>query len=175
MRTWEIYTQQRGKNILGYRHRDFDDEDFLNSSFLFYDENADLVRVTVKDCLGTERLRYTYQEVEIPWLKSRPMPAKRAAAAPPKASTVEEPRFPVVLNLPFDLFVNELEGTEGLTPGESEFAGSFVTLPHKHKRKHQENEKKLKTALRLGITDLLEDIGTEDDESVLVRTTRAFW
>ncbi|XP_074568595.1 polyphenol oxidase, chloroplastic-like [Curcuma longa] len=191
------------------RHRDFDDKDWLDASFLFYDENADLVRVTVKDCLNTELLRYTYQDVEIPWLKSRPTPAKRAAAAPqrlrrPSASTVEATRFPVVLNSPvsftvkrpkvsrsgaekeeeeevlvvegieydrdffikFDVFVNALEGTEGLTPGESEFAGSFVNVPHKHK--HRKNEKKLRTGLRLGITDLLEDIGAEDDESVLV-------
>ncbi|KAG6478561.1 polyphenol oxidase, chloroplastic-like [Zingiber officinale] len=202
-RVWYLWKK------LGGRHRDFDDKDWLNASFLFYDENADLVRVTVKDCLETERLRYTYQAVEIPWLKSRPTPAKRAAAGTqrlgrPSASTAEAARFPVVLNSPvsftvkrpklsrsgaekeaeeevlvvegieydrdffikFDVFVNALEGTEGLTPGESEFAGSFVNVPHKHK--HRKKEKKLKTGLRLGITDLLEDIGAEGDESVLV-------
>ncbi|CAL9158532.1 polyphenol oxidase, chloroplastic-like [Musa acuminata AAA Group] len=190
---------------LGGKHQDFNDKDWLNTTFLFYDENADLVRVTLKDCLEPEWLRYDYQDVEIPWLKTRPTPkalkAQKTAAKTLKA-TAETP-FPVTLQsavsttvkrpkvsrsgkekeeeeevlivegiefdrdyfIKFDVFVNATEG-EGITPGASEFAGSFVNVPHKHK--HSKKEKKLKTRLCLGITDLLEDIGAEDDDSVLV-------
>jgi polyphenol oxidase len=32
------------------------------------------VKVKVKDCLDNEAMRFTYQDVPIPWLKSRPTP-----------------------------------------------------------------------------------------------------
>ncbi|MEI4867099.1 tyrosinase family domain-containing protein, partial [Klebsiella pneumoniae] len=44
-----------------------------------------------------------------------------------------------------------------------EFAGSFVNVPHKHR-----HGKKIKTRLRLGLTELLEDLGVEDDDNVMV-------
>ncbi|CAK9136637.1 unnamed protein product [Ilex paraguariensis] len=62
----------------------------------------------------------------------------------------------------FDVFVNdEDEAMSG--PDKTEFAGSFVHMPHKHN-----HGKKIKTNLRLGITELLEGLGAEDDERVLV-------
>jgi len=62
----------------------------------------------------------------------------------------------------FDVFINdEDETTSG--PHKTEFAGSFVNVPHKHK-----HNKKIKTRLRLGISELLEDLGAEDDDNVLV-------
>ena len=62
----------------------------------------------------------------------------------------------------FDVFINdEDEATSG--PDKTEFAGSFVNVPHKHK-----HHKKIKTRLRLGISELLEDLDAEDDEGVLV-------
>lgn len=48
------------------------DSDWLNSSFLLYDEEARLVRVTVRDMLDSEKLRYTYDGVGLPWLNARP-------------------------------------------------------------------------------------------------------
>ncbi|CAL9772534.1 unnamed protein product [Musa acuminata subsp. burmannicoides] len=190
---------------LSRKHQDFNDSDWLKASFLFYDENADLVRVTVKDCLETDWLRYTYQDVKIPWANSRPTPklAKARKGASRSLKATAEVQFPVTLESPvkatvkrpkvgrsgkekedeeeilivegiefdrdyfikFDVFVNATEG-DGITAGASEFAGSFVNVPHKHK--HRKDENKLKTRLCLGITDLLEDIGAEDDDSVLV-------
>ncbi|KAF7081980.1 hypothetical protein CFC21_085871 [Triticum aestivum] len=56
-------------------HTDFTDTDWLDSNFLFYDEEARLVRVHVRDCLDTLALRYTYQDVPLPWLTAKPTEA----------------------------------------------------------------------------------------------------
>ncbi|KAG8078187.1 hypothetical protein GUJ93_ZPchr0007g5030 [Zizania palustris] len=54
------------------RHLVFTDPDWLESSFLFYDEEARLVRITVRDVLNIDKLRYAYDKVDIPWLNARP-------------------------------------------------------------------------------------------------------
>ncbi|KAI3892186.1 hypothetical protein MKW92_011999 [Papaver armeniacum] len=61
----------------------------------------------------------------------------------------------------FDVFIND-EGKVG--PESSEFAGSFTNVPHKHGKK----DKKIKTCLKLRITEILEDLDAEDDDDVLV-------
>ncbi|KAL7088903.1 hypothetical protein ACP275_13G156600 [Erythranthe tilingii] len=196
---------------LGGRRQDITDPDFLDASFLFYDENGQMVRVKTRDCLDNTKLGYTYQEVEIPWLKSRPTPkvssvlkklkklgkAKAAAAEthrPPKEvlpakldkvlkimvkrpkkkrSKKEKDELEEILIIQgielerdvyakFDVYIND-EDDETSTEENTEFAGSFVNVPHKHK-----HGKKIKTQLRLSITDILEDLDAEDDEHVLV-------
>lgn len=62
----------------------------------------------------------------------------------------------------FDVYINDDEESAS-GPDKTEFAGSFVNVPHLHTR-----EKKKKTSLKLGITDLLEDLGVDDDDSVVV-------
>ncbi|THG02474.1 hypothetical protein TEA_022444 [Camellia sinensis var. sinensis] len=61
----------------------------------------------------------------------------------------------------FDVLINDEH--EVIGPDNTEFAGSFVNVPHKHK-----HGKKIKTMLRLGIAELLEELGAEDDDGVLV-------
>ncbi|KAL6992611.1 catechol oxidase [Sarracenia purpurea var. burkii] len=202
-RMWTIW------KTLGGKRQDFTDPDWLNTEFVFYDENAQLVRVKVKDCLDNKKLGYVYQDVEIPWLKSKPTPrlskifkkvknaniaiaAETSMAAadvfPTKLDRVvkvvvprpkksrskkekdEEEEILVIEGIEverdvfvkFDVFVNDEEEAKS-GPEKSEFAGSFVNVPHKHK-----HHTKIKTRLRLGITELLEEIGAEDDDSVLV-------
>lgn len=65
----------------------------------------------------------------------------------------------------FDVFIND-EDEKVIRPGNSEFAGSFVNVPHKHK--HGGGKNKTKTCLRLGISELLEDLGAEDDDGIVV-------
>ncbi|KAL5576783.1 hypothetical protein UlMin_018482 [Ulmus minor] len=205
-RMWSIW------KTLGGKRRDFTDPDWLNAGFLFYDENAQLVRVRVRDCLDSRNLGYVYEDVDIPWLKSKPTPrnttqARKVArssfgvalAAEAKQTSPGEVKFPIRLEkvisttvarprksrsrkekeeeeevlvidgiefdrsvgVKFDVYVND-EDESG--PEKSEFAGSFVSVPHGNKR----GKTTLKTCLRLGITDLLEDVGAEDDESVVV-------
>ncbi|KAG9454119.1 hypothetical protein H6P81_007023 [Aristolochia fimbriata] len=208
-RMWDIW------KTLGRRRRDFADPDWLNTAFLFYDENARLVRVKIRDCLDHKKLCYTYQHVEIPWLKYRPTPLKpkaaRAAAAKSsstnnmimKAATrTTVTKFPVdlkkvvkvVVNRPkksrtkeekeeeeevvvvdgiefdgdeavkFDVYINLEEETMG-KPTATEFAGSFVNVPRMHGKTSSKN---IKTRMRVGITELLEDIEDDDDDDVVV-------
>lgn len=49
------------------------------------------------------------------------------------------------------------------TKRKTKFAGSLVNLPHKHKY-----GKIMKTRLKLALTDLLEDLGAKDDDSIFV-------
>ncbi|KAK9936325.1 hypothetical protein M0R45_013173 [Rubus argutus] len=59
----------------------------------------------------------------------------------------------------FDVHVNDDEDDLS-RPDNSEFAGSFVYLPHRRKM--------VTTSLRLGMTDLLEDLGADGDDSIKV-------
>ncbi|KAG8377225.1 hypothetical protein BUALT_Bualt08G0006200 [Buddleja alternifolia] len=196
---------------LGGRREDIKDHDFLDGAFLFYDENGHLVWVKVRDCLDNTKLGYVYQDVEIPWLESRPKPRissavrkmKRLVKAnaadttgdcsprevlPAKVDKVlkvmvkrpkkkrskkEKDELEEILIIQgieldrdvyakFDVYIND-EDDEVSTEENTEFAGSFVNVPHKHK-----HGKKIKTQLRLSITDLLEDLDAEDDEHVFV-------
>ncbi|XP_051124777.1 polyphenol oxidase, chloroplastic-like [Andrographis paniculata] len=203
-RLWTVW------KTLGGRRKDIDDRDYLDASFVFYDENAQMVRVKVRDCLDQGKLGYVYQDVEIPWLNSRPTPrissavrklknlvkaraADTAARGPKdvfpakldrvvkvmvkrpkkKRSRKEKDELEEILVIEgievdrdvyakFDVFIND-EDDEISTPDNTEFAGSFVNVPHKHK-----HTRKIKTQLRLSITDILEELDTEGDDHVLV-------
>ncbi|KAH7839089.1 hypothetical protein Vadar_034748 [Vaccinium darrowii] len=206
-RMWSIW------KTLGGKRKDFTDPDWLNTEFLFYDENAQLVRVKVKDCLDSRYLGYVYQDLNIPWLKNRPtalvskvsrkikkagvamaadipaaaqvFPAKldkvvRAMVARPKKSRTtkekdDEEEILVIEGIEledresfvkFDVFINDEDETV-IRPGNSEFAGSFVNLPHKHGGKNKTTSRTT-SRLRLGITELLEDLGAEDDDGIVV-------
>ncbi|KAL5730207.1 catechol oxidase [Ranunculus cassubicifolius] len=183
---------------LGGNRRDFTDPDWLNSAFLFYDENKNLVRVKVRDY------------VTIPWLQTRPTPRKASTRSAGKSkATTRKTRgidlsnvFPKKLDAPvtllvsrpktnkrskkekedqeevlviegikfetdkvikFDVYIND-EDDKKPSAASSEFAGSFVNVPHKHGKKMKEQT----TRLRLGLTDLLEDLDAEDDDEVFV-------
>lgn len=202
-RMWNIWKTLPGKN-----RKDFTDTDYLDSAFLFYDENKQLVRVKVRDCLDTKKLGYDYKEVPLPWLKSRPVrkakkPSKGGAGS---ANAAEAPTpvedastaFPKVLdkiikvNVPrpkksrtqeekedeeeileidgieydgdeyikFDVYINDEDEVQS-GPANAEFAGAFSNVPFKV-------SKKVKTNLSLGITELLEDLGADDDEGLVV-------
>lgn len=204
-RMWSVW------KTLGGRRQDFTDPDWLDTGFLFYNENAELVRVKIRDCLDTKSLGYVYQDVPTPWLSTRPTPrlarvARRIkslvtanAADAPFAKDV----FPTVLDkvikvmvprpkktrskkekadkeetlviegievkreqfVKFDVFINdEDEATSGAD--KTEFAGTFVNVPHQHH--HKLGKKVTKTSQRFGLNELLEDLGAEDDENVLV-------
>jgi polyphenol oxidase len=193
-RMWTIW-----KTIPGGTRRDISDPDWLNSEFLFYNENAELVRCKVRDCLDNRRLRYTYQNVEIPWLQSKPIPRRLGKkAAETKTALTPITAFPLVLDktivtvvsrpkksrsrkekeeedevlviegieydkgkfVKFDVFIND-DVEMPSKPENTEFAGSFVNVSHKHAEKS-------KTRLILGITELLEDLEADGDDSIVV-------
>lgn len=72
----------------------FNDLSWLDSSFLFYDEEARLVRVTVRDMLDTEKLRYRFQKVPMPWATARP---PKTPGVNTTRGVLKSVRFPVSL------------------------------------------------------------------------------
>ncbi|KAL5576780.1 hypothetical protein UlMin_018479 [Ulmus minor] len=203
-RMWYLW-----KNKLGGKYnRDFDDSDWLNTEFYFYDEKAELVRVKIRDCLDNEKqLGYTYKEVDLPWLYSKPIPLSKRAM---KSLNFDDPKFlkaadgikyvldrsPIKVLVPLPKkknrllrsldekeSVEEVLEIEGITfdtnqhvkfnvyvndedvdnPCYSEFAGSFVNVPH-----YSNSKSVKKTCLRLGLSDLLDAMEVEDDEYVIV-------
>lgn len=207
-RMWTLW-----KSLGGGRRQDITDRDWLDSSFLFYDENAQMVRIKVSDVLDNAKLGYSYQAVDTPWLTSRPTPrlskvvrkVKKLgvanAAGGGLAGTVKDV-FPAKLDkvirvmvkrptkkkrsnkekdekeeileiqkieverdafAKFDVFINDEDDDPKSAPDQTEFAGSFVNVPHKHK-----HGKKIKTHLSLSLTEILEDLDAENDDHVLV-------
>ena len=65
----------------------------------------------------------------------------------------------------FDVFVNYNEDDVMVSSGEeSEFAGSFAQLPHGING----DDMVMRSGVRFGLTEVLEDIEAEDDEFILV-------
>ncbi|XP_022927080.1 polyphenol oxidase, chloroplastic-like [Cucurbita moschata] len=188
-RMWSVW------KTLGGRRQDLQNPEWLNASFIFYNEKAQAVRVRVRDCLDTKKLGYVYQDVELPWLQTRPMPrgarkaarhpkmkfpvtlksaisteVKRAKKSRSKKEKEEEEEILVIegikldpnMLVKFDIYINDEDEKENRAD-ITEFAGSFVNVPHKHG-----HNKKVKTGLRLGITELLEDLGADGDDSIIV-------
>ncbi|KAI3498949.1 hypothetical protein L1887_34738 [Cichorium endivia] len=197
-RMWSLW------KMMGGNHKDITDEDWLNTSFVFYDENKNLVRVYVKDCLFTNQLGYDYQRIDVPWQKSKPVPrapkSRIAQRSIGKVKQAKEVFFPVKLDkivkvlvprpkksrskkekeekeellivqsitydsekyVKFDVYVND-EDDDASAPDQTEFAGSFAQLPHKHKGKSMST-----SSFRAGLTELLEELDADDDDNVLV-------
>lgn len=190
-RLWTVW-----RGLRGSKPKEFDNHDWLNADFLFYDEHAQLVRVKVGDTLDNQKLGYVYQDVELPWVKKRPLARfkKSKVAKLYKAETV----FPVKLDkvvkvvvdrpkksrsekekereeellviegievetgkfVKFDVFVNEEEEKHDEVD-KAEYVGCYSQLPHK-------NSSKVKAKIRLGLSEVLEDLDVEDDDKVLV-------
>ncbi|KAM0063177.1 putative catechol oxidase [Helianthus debilis subsp. tardiflorus] len=97
-RMWKLW-----KDLRLPGHVDPKEDDWLNASYVFYDENEDLVRVYNKDCVDVRRLKYDFIENSdgpFPWRKSRPPQRRKSAqvASTPDVKTVEDTKFPVHLD-----------------------------------------------------------------------------
>ncbi|KAI3457554.1 hypothetical protein Pfo_014217 [Paulownia fortunei] len=163
--------------------KDITDPDYLNASFLFYDENKQLVRVKVADCIDHKKMGYEFEKVDIPWLNYKP--TKKAAKAKiqkiSSGAQSAEGLFPLTLKkitrvlvlvlenietdttkfIKFDVFVNdEDDNSEELD--KAEYAGTFAQVPHKTK------DKKGKSNISLRLTELYEDIDVADDDTIVV-------
>ncbi|KAF3451518.1 hypothetical protein FNV43_RR07613 [Rhamnella rubrinervis] len=175
-RMWTIW------KTLGGKRKDLTDPDWLNAAFVFYDENAQLVRVSVRDCLNEKKLgqRSQRQRARTDFPLTLDSVVRTVVARPKKKRSKQEKEeeeevlvvdgieFDRGVPVKFDVYVND-EDDSPSGPEKSEFAGSFVSVPHTHKSK-----KKIRTCLRLGLTDLLEDLEAEDDDSVVVTLVPRF-
>lgn len=72
--------------------------------------------------------------------------------------------FEKTLSVSFAVYVNDEDQTETIRPDNSEFAGSFTSVPSGKKDSHE----KTKTDVLFAITELLEDLDAEDDDTVVV-------
>ncbi|KAG6398104.1 hypothetical protein SASPL_139556 [Salvia splendens] len=186
-RLWSVW-----RGLRGHRPKEFEDEDWLEASFVFYDENAQLVRVRVKDTLEDEKMGFSYQKVDLPWLDKRPKARVRRSRIASKAVGVSNV-FPVKLDkvvrvlverpkrkkgeeellviegievdtskfVRFEVFVNDEDDEPGEVKERAEYAGGYSQVPHK-------NSTKVKSKIRLGLRELLEDLDVEDDDKILV-------
>ncbi|KAK6268809.1 hypothetical protein QUC31_012969 [Theobroma cacao] len=100
-RMWSVWEKTLGPN-------NFNDAERLNATFYFYDENANLVRAKVRDCLDNKTLGYDYEPVEMPWRLTKPVTRKlgkkggrghgHAMAAEIKNKNIIRNAFPIVLD-----------------------------------------------------------------------------
>ncbi|KAL6506918.1 hypothetical protein OROHE_022355 [Orobanche hederae] len=171
------------------------DTDFLNASFLFYNENSELVRVTVKDSLDNFKLGYDFERIDLPWLDYRPprQSAKariiRTSTTAPKASTLfplkleETVRFQVdktkkgkadellvIENITLDmtkfLKFDVFVNDEDDNPQELDKASYAGTYAQvPHNRA---GDKTSTTSISLKLTELYEDMDVADDDTVVV-------
>ncbi|OEL36750.1 Polyphenol oxidase II, chloroplastic, partial [Dichanthelium oligosanthes] len=96
-RMWHIWSTKLGG-------KGFDDPEWLDASFVFYDdvENPRRVRIKFRDVLDARNLGYTYDEEaekDLPWINCKLTPlVPHGKDAPPRPSTRKAaPVFPVTL------------------------------------------------------------------------------
>ncbi|KAL8508607.1 hypothetical protein ACS0TY_019016 [Phlomoides rotata] len=188
-RMWAIWEHLPSKEI---PDKKITDPDFLNSSFLFYDENAQLVRVFVKDSLDNLRMGYDYERIDLPWLdlpprQSRPARNRKSTVAPAGVTV-----FPLTLDKVVRFQVDktkkgkadELLVLEDITVDTSKFlkldvfvnmeddnfaeldkaayAGTYAQVPHKT------TDQFTTTSIKLNLKELYEDMDVEDDDTIVV-------
>ncbi|KAK4728053.1 hypothetical protein R3W88_021041 [Solanum pinnatisectum] len=69
----------------------------------------------------------------------------------------------------FDVFLNVDKTVNADELDKAEFAGSYTSLPHVHVSNSKDHDKKnTKVIFKLAITELLEDIGLEDEDTIAV-------
>nr|QOC60273.1 aurone synthase [Dahlia pinnata] len=97
-RMWKLW-----KDLRLPGHVEPTDRDWLDASYVFYDENQELVRVYNRDCVDINKLSYKYIENSkevFPWRKSRPV--KRDPSFQVQSTvnvpTVDQVSFPVSLD-----------------------------------------------------------------------------
>ncbi|MED6155603.1 hypothetical protein PIB30_006776 [Stylosanthes scabra] len=194
-RIWTIW-KSFGRN-------DVIDPDYQNASYVFYDENENLVRVKNNDAFDTKKLGYDYKQLDLPWLKAKPDPrmSKRyrhrrrvkkldlpftllkdkivsTVVKRPKInrSQVEKDekeeslvfslQFDRTKHLKFDVLINEEEDYKRANPKYRVFAGSFVSVSHASRTSLEVAV--TETTFSIGITDLLEQLDVDDEESIVV-------
>ncbi|PIM99425.1 (+)-larreatricin hydroxylase [Handroanthus impetiginosus] len=149
------------------------DPDFLNAAFLFYDENAQLVRVTVKDCLDNLRMGYDYERIDLSAPKAEtvfPLTLEKILRIlVPKTKKGKADELLVIENitvdttkfLKFDVFVNDEDDNVAVLD-KAAYARTYAQVPHKTANRTAT------TSIRLKLTDLYDDMDVADDDTVLV-------
>lgn len=170
------------------------DPDFLNASFVFYDENSQLVRVYVKDSISNLAMGYEYERIDLPWLDYRP-PSQTARAKVIRTATTAEKAeavFPLKLEQIVRVLVpktkkgkaDEVLVLENITVDTSKFLKFDVFINDEDDNvqeldkasyvgtyaqiPHRTTNKTATTSIQLKLTDVYGDMDVADDEDVLV-------
>ncbi|KAK4484613.1 hypothetical protein RD792_007202 [Penstemon davidsonii] len=188
-RMWSIW-----KTLKTDVPKEINNPDYLNASFLFYDEKKQLVRVKVADSLDHRKMGYEFEKVDIPWLNYKP--SKKAAKTkirkiPSDAKKAEE-LFPLTLNNVVRVLVNksakgkadEVLVLENIETDTTKFIKFDVFLNDEDDKAdeldraeyagtfaqvpHKTKDKKGRSTINLKLTDLYEDIDVADDDTVVV-------
>ncbi|KAH6785368.1 hypothetical protein C2S51_037823 [Perilla frutescens var. frutescens] len=188
-RMWAIW-----KSLKADYPKDINDPDYLNASFLFYDENKQLVKVKVADCLDYRKMGYEYEKIDVPWLSYRP--TKRDVRAKiqdiSKGAERAEKVFPITLDNVVRVLVskpskgqaNEVLVVQDILTDSTKLV-KFDVYVNDEDNKPQEVDKAeyagtfaqlpqkiysktSKGSLRLSLKELYENIDIGDDDSVVV-------
>lgn len=173
--------------------KDIKDPEYLNASFLFYDENKQLVRVKVADAVDHRAMGYDYERVDIPWLNYRP--SKKAAKAKIKnISNAKKAKdiFPLNLKEVTRVLVpkssvgaaDEVLVLENIVTDSTKFIKFDVYVNDEDDDKkeldraeyagtfaqipHRTKDKKDTSTISLKLTELYEDIDVTDDDEIVV-------
>ncbi|KAH6814988.1 hypothetical protein C2S51_019808 [Perilla frutescens var. frutescens] len=188
-RMWTIW-----RNIKTDYSKDITDPDYLNSSFLFYDENKRLVTVKSRDCLDYKRMGYEYEKIDTPWMNYRP--PKKAAKAKiediSKGAKKGEGVFPLTLKNTVRVLVpvpaqgkdNQVLVVEDIEVDSTKLVKFDVYVNDEDDEPenvdkaeyagtfaqlpHRVHSKKSKGNLRLSLKELYENIDVGDDDTVVV-------
>ncbi|MED6134704.1 hypothetical protein PIB30_039539 [Stylosanthes scabra] len=166
-RMWTIW-KSFGRN-------DITDPDYQNASYVFYDENENLVRVKNSDAFDTKKLGYDYKQLDLPWLNTKPTP--RMTKAQRRRRRVKKVDLPFTLK---DKIVSTVvkrpqinrskvekdEKKESLLFSIQEFAGSFVNVSHAAQTSSDAGS--TETTFSIGITNLWDQLDANDEDSIVV-------
>ncbi|KAI3943345.1 hypothetical protein MKW92_053746 [Papaver armeniacum] len=185
-RLWEVWRELRSSNNVPA------DSDWLDTHFFFHNEKSQLVRVKIRDVLDITKLRCTFDWVENSWINARPKPS----VPPHMARQMLRMRnnnnhdgglllttsdfgptgriLDAILRVQdvyakFDVYINAVdENTISLTTRE--FAGTFVNMRRGVKVVMNKDDIAVdkKRHIKLGISELLEDLEADEDDSIWV-------
>nr|AEM45934.1 polyphenol oxidase [Triticum aestivum] len=190
-RLWHVWRGLRPGNA------NFTDADWLDTAFLFYDEEARPVRVRVRDCLDPAAMGYSYQDVGLPWLKAKPgkrsrrTPAPAAGALPatlretvrvtvtrPQVSRSDKEKeeaeevliiegIQVADHFKFVKFDVLVNAPESGGDAASGYCAGSVAMTP-HMVRTNKKKGSMKTVARFGVCDLMDNIGADGDKTVVV-------
>ncbi|XP_044328854.1 polyphenol oxidase, chloroplastic [Triticum aestivum] len=190
-RLWHVWRGLRPSNT------DFADADWLDTAFLFYDEEARPVRVRVRDCLDPAAMGYAYQDVGLPWLKAKPAKRSRRTPAPAAGAlpatlretvrvTVTRPQvsrsdkekeeaeevliiegIQVADHFKFVKFDVLVNAPESGGDAASGYCAGSVAMTP-HMVRTNKKKGSMKTVARFGVCDLMDNIGADGDKTVVV-------
>ncbi|XP_020176750.1 polyphenol oxidase, chloroplastic [Aegilops tauschii subsp. strangulata] len=190
-RLWHVWRGLRPSNT------DFADADWLDTAFLFYDEEARPVRVRIRDCLDPAAMGYAYQDVGLPWLKAKPAKRSRRTPAPAAGAlpatlretvrvTVTRPQvsrsdkekeeaeevliiegIQVADHFKFVKFDVLVNAPESGGDAASGYCAGSVAMTP-HMVRTNKKKGSMKTVARFGVCDLMDNIGADGDKTVVV-------